>query len=112
MTSDDCGRQTRVCAQACAVSVVLLTAPGYADNERSTTPSLSTACQVYGAHIGDLIAEHKEAQEISDADLDEAITLFYVGRSYCGLGFHEKAIETYSRITLGRVKQQLPIRPR
>lgn len=99
---------------ACTISAFLLTAPGYSDSigASSTGPgSLSATCQAYGAHIGDLIADHKEAQDVSATDLDEAITLFYVGSSLCSRGFHERAIATYDRVILGPVKRRLPFGP-
>ena len=99
---------------ACTISVLLLTTPGEAGSigpNPAGPASLSAACQAYGTHIGDLLADHREAQEVPTADLEQAITLFYVGTSLCSLGFHERAIATYDRIMLGRVQKRLPFGP-
>jgi hypothetical protein len=67
---------------------------------------LSAACAAWGKHIEELIEQHRFAGELSDKEIDEATTLSYVAKSYCGLGKLLEALATFERIAIGRAKNR------
>ncbi|WP_147707273.1 hypothetical protein [Microvirga massiliensis] len=72
-------------------------------------PPLSEACKAWEAHIGDLIEQHRQATDLSDAEFGHIISLFYTAQSYCALGRVDAALRLYDAIPIGRVRER-PLR--
>jgi hypothetical protein len=69
-------------------------------------PHLSAACQAWGKHIEELIEQHRFARELTDEEIDKAMTLFYVAKSQCSLGKLLEAMATFEKISIGRAKDR------
>jgi hypothetical protein len=90
------------------VVVVLATAVGVAPSVRaaevSVRPSPVAACNAWRVHIGDLIDQHRIAQEIDEGALSDIVRRFIAARNACTPGRYELGLRMYEDIPLGPVQ--------
>lgn len=69
-------------------------------------PPLMAACQAWGKHLEELIAQHRAAGELSDEEIDKATTQFYAAKAYCSMGKVLDALTMFEKVSLERVKRR------
>jgi hypothetical protein len=92
-------------------SAVLLcaVAQGGRAAEVPARPSLIAACNAWRVHIGELIDQHRIAQEIDERTLSDIVRRFIAARNACTPGRYELGLRMYEDIPLGPV-QGRPLR--
>jgi hypothetical protein len=89
-----------------AVTVLLVLAPGVQAGDpvrQPGRPARVAACHAWRVHIGDLIDQHRIAQEIDEATLSAAVRQFIAARDACTPGRYEVGLRMYEAIPLGPV---------
>ena len=72
--------------------------------EASVRPSAVAACNAWRVHIGDLIDQHRIAQEIDERTLADIVRRFIAARNACTPGRYEVGLRMYEDIPLGPVQ--------
>lgn len=72
---------------------------------RTVHSQVVAACQAWGAHVRELIDQHRDAGDLAEEDLHTSVTLLYAAEAYCSLGYVLESLEIYERISLERVKR-------
>jgi hypothetical protein len=65
--------------------------------------SMTAACSAWREHIGDLIDQHRVAEDIDEKALFEFVLQFIAARNNCTFGKFDAGLRMYEEIPLGRV---------
>jgi hypothetical protein len=76
--------------------------------EASARPPPVAACNAWRVHIGDLIDQHRIAQELDDRTLSEIVRRFIAARNACTPGRYELGLRMYEEIPIGPVQGRAP----
>ena len=97
-----------VCVMVIACAALLgAGAQGIRAGEASVRPSAVAACNAWRVHIGDLIDQHRIAQEIDERTLADIVRRFIAARNACTPGRYETGLRMYEDIPLGPVQGKL-----
>src|SRR5215217_2960287 len=87
-----------------ALFVVVIIGP--ITSKVASPPSLSDACAAWKHHIGNLLAEHRRADEVTDDEFGIAIGRFYDAQTACDSGRLTEGLAIYDRIPLAAVRER------
>ncbi len=94
-----------VCVMVIACAALLgAGAQGIRAGEASVRPSAVAACNAWRVHIGDLIDQHRIAQELDECTLSDIVRRFITARNACTPGRYELGLRMYEEIPIGPVQ--------
>jgi hypothetical protein len=74
--------------------------------EASVRPPPVAACNAWRVHIGDLIDQHRIAQELDEHTLADIVRRFIAARNACTPGRYELGLRMYEEIPIGPVQSR------
>jgi len=88
-----------------AILLPLASAHGVVSAEASPRPPLVAACNAWRVHIGELIDQHRIAQDLDESTLNDIVRRFIAARNACTPGRYELGLRMYEEIPIGPVRR-------